>query len=201
MGYSRAGFAVTGVDIAPQKNYPFAFVQGDALAYLAAHGREYDVIHASPPCQTHTRLKSLYQYDDGYKVRHADLIAAVRELLNRLGKPYVIENVPGAPLRLPVVLCGAMFGLKVYRHRLFETSPWMLSPGHIPHHDQTPAVGRGTSPKGFISITGTGGFGVPDGWAYAQNAMGIAWMSRLELSQAIPPAYTEYIGLQLMRVL
>jgi DNA (cytosine-5)-methyltransferase 1 len=204
VGYYRAGFYdITGVDIAPQKNYPYKFIQGDALAYLAAHGHEYDFIHASPPCQAHTRLKRAMVNKPEYFIKHLDLIPQTRELLQATGKPYVIENVPGAPLEYPLELCGAMFGLKVYRHRLFETSMFLLAPSHIPHHDQTPPVGRGASPKGFISVGGNGGapgLGMPY-LAYASKAMGIEWMNRAELSQAIPPAYTEWIGQQYLQSL
>lgn len=199
-GYQRAGFYVVGVDIAPQPRYcGDEFIQADALAYVAQHGHKFDAIHASPPCQVHSQLKSLYA--DDYRDRHADLIPATREIVQRSGKPYVIENVVGAPLHYPVMLCGSMFGLKVYRHRLFETSALMLAPVHVPHKDQCKAVGRGISPKGFISVTGTGGFGIPDGFRYACGAMGIEWMKRAELSQAIPPAYTEWIGRHLMEAL
>lgn len=99
------------------------------------------------------------------------------------------------------MLCGSMFGLKVYRHRHFKSNMFLWQPYHFPHRDKTPSVGRGISPKGFISVTGTGGFGIPNGFKYACEAMGINWMSRSELSQAIPPAYTEWIGLQLIKQL
>lgn len=202
-GYMRAGFHVTGVDINPQPRYRGdAFVQGDALEYVAAHGHEFDVIHASPPCQAHSVLGAVWRGWSDYDDRHPDLVPITRQTLIATGKPYIIENVVGAPLEYPVLLCGAMFGLKVYRHRLFETSFFMLAPWHVPHNDKCPAVGRGISPKGFISVTGDGGFGMgKGGMAYARQAMGIEWMSRKELSQAIPPAYTEYIGRHLMEVL
>lgn len=184
MGYHMAGFDITGVDIKPQPRYPFRFVQDEALEYLAAHGHEYDVIHASPPCQAHSDLAKLHRSKGtGYDERHKDLIPQTRELLQAIGKPYVIENVEGAPMLNPFTLCGAMFGLRVYRHRQFETSFFLLCPPHAAHHDNTPAVGRGMSNKGYISVTGTGGFGIPDGFNYACNAMGIDWMSRPELSQ------------------
>jgi DNA (cytosine-5)-methyltransferase 1 len=196
-GYQMAGFHVTGIDNRPQPRYAGdAFVMADALEYVAEHGHEYDAIHASPPCQVHSALKSLYGAD--YQERHQDLIPATRAALIGSGKPYVIENVPGAPLINPVVLCGTMFGLRVYRHRQFESSVFMLMPIHAPHHDQVKGVGRGVSPKGYISVTGTGGFGIPDGFRYACDAMGIDWMSRAEMSQAIPPAYTAWIGRQLL---
>ena len=202
-GYYLAGFDVTGVDIKPQPHYPLRFVQGDALEYLAAHGHEYDAIHASPPCQAFTALGRLWKSDITYQSRHPDLVADTRRLLERIGRPYVIENVPGSPLNTRVILCGAMFGLKVYRHRWFETSFLCFQLQHTPHHDHTPSAGRGLSPKGFISVTGTGGamgLTVPY-MKYVSEAMGIDWMDRAGISQAIPPAYTRHIGTQLRRVL
>lgn len=204
-GYRRAGFDVVGVDIAPQPHYPFEFVQADALDYVAQHGHEFDAIHASPPCQFHTVLSAIWADDEAYQERHKDLIPDTRKALIAAGKPYVIENVAGAwrAMENPVMLCGSMFGLKVYRHRLFETWPMMLAPVHVPHKDQTPRSGRGKSPKGFISVTGNGGapnLGMPY-LDYASMAMGIDWMTREELSQAIPPAYTEWIGKYLMEAI
>lgn len=190
MGYHRAGFDVTGVDIAPQKRYPFRFIQGDALEYVAAHGHEYDAIAASPPCQRYSAMTNCRDHE-----AHPDLVGPTRELLIASGRPYVIENVIGAPLHQPVMLCGAMFGLKVYRHRLFECSWFLLVPPHVPHRDKTPKAGKGISPKGFISVAGNTGR-----VSYARQAMGIDWTNRDELSQAIPPAYTEFIGKQLLRV-
>ena len=116
MGYHRAGFEVVGVDIAMQKNYPFEFHQADALEYLQEHGHEFDAIHASPPCQAYSVTYSLPNVGE-----YPELIEPIRELLISSGKPYVIENVPGAPLINPVELCGSMFGLNVIRHRRFET--------------------------------------------------------------------------------
>jgi DNA (cytosine-5)-methyltransferase 1 len=124
VGYARAGFDVVGVDLKPQKNYPFEFVQADALQYLADHGQEFDAIHASPPCQHYSAATR-----DVNRENHPDLVAECRELLERSGKPWVIENVMGAPLSgFSAVMCGSMFGMKVRRHRLFETSFLMLSP-------------------------------------------------------------------------
>jgi DNA (cytosine-5)-methyltransferase 1 len=187
MGYHRAGFDVTGVDLYPQKHYPFAFIQADALAYLAAHGREYDAIAASPPCQQFTVLRRVG------KRLYPDLVGPVRDLLFDMGKPWVIENVPGAPLVEPAVLCGTMFGLRVYRHRLFEASFVITTPAHGRHSARFPRAGRGASADGWISVAGHIG-----DVAAARRAMGIDWMNRDELSQAIPPDYTEFIGRQLI---
>lgn len=221
MGYARAGFDVVGVDIEKQKRYPFDFVQADALEYALSHGWQYDAIHASPPCQTHSNITP-------DKSKHLDLIPQTRFVLEALGLPYVIENVYGAKkaLRNPVMLCGADFGLKVYRHRLFESNVMLLVPPHVPHRDNTPRAGHAVSGAGFISVTSGGkslkvntnpnsrgrggtysisekGFvsvcGHISGIDYCRMAMGIDWMTAAELSQAIPPAYTEFIGRQLMR--
>ncbi|MEK5419403.1 DNA cytosine methyltransferase [Paenibacillus sp. FSL L8-0708] len=203
MGYHRAGFEVEGVDIEQQANYPFHFTQMDAIEYLQTQDlTRFDAIHASPPCQRNSRLKSLSNARNGsYKAEEwPDLIEPVRNLLDRIGKPYIIENVEGAPMSNTITLCGSMFDLKVYRHRLFESNIYLWQPDHVPHNDTTPSAGGGVSPKGFISVCGTGGVkgfnaqGVVEYWS---KAMGIDWMNRVELAQAIPPAYTHYIGEQL----
>lgn len=193
MGYYRAGFDVTGVDIKPQPHYPFAFIQADALEYVAAHGAEYDAIHASPPCQGYSDQSNCWKGKE-----YPRLIADTRTALEKIGKPFVIENVPGArrDLNAVIVLCGSMFGLRVYRHRFFESSFLMMQPWHIPHDDSTPRAGRGISPKGFISVAGHMG-----NIEYVKMAMGIDWTSGEGLSQAIPPAYTEFIGAQLIQYL
>jgi len=194
MGYHRAGFEVVGVDINPQPNYPFEFVQNDALSLLShpPGGRwwlseaGFDAIHASPPCQAYSITSSLHDND------HPDLVKPVREMLELARLPYVIENVVGAPLHHPFKLCGSSFGLRVWRHRLFETN-WPI--GMIPpcSHQQHPEP---------LDVTGVGGPGgrhrKPRGIHEAREALGIDWMTRKELSQAIPPAYTEYIGAQLL---
>lgn len=209
-GYQQAGFRVVGVDINPQEKYiGDDFVQADALEYIAQHGHEYDAFHASPPCQFASVLKSIWVGRSDYSERHLNLIEPTRDLLLSLGKPYVIENVPGARefLRNPIMLCGAHFGLKVYRHRLFECNFPIAAPPHVSHKDGTPRSGRGKSPKGFITVTGNGGVAANHGssalgmpyLAYASMAMGIDWTNRKELAQAIPPAYTRYIGEFLMK--
>lgn len=175
MGYHRAGFEVEGVDIEPQPNYPFTFHQMDALEFLDTQDlSRFDVIHASPPCQAHSQLNRINRRE------YLDLIEPVRERLVWIGKPYVIENVQGAPLRDPIMLCGTMFGLKVFRHRLFESNVFLLQPMN-----------------GYIQVTGTGNFRLEEG----RKAMGIDWMKKRELTQAIPPAYTEFIGRQLIQQL
>jgi len=203
-GYSDAGFDVVGVDHIQQPNYPFKFILADVLDVLRDVSllQSFDVVHASPPCQAHSPLAAIWRARLGIDVwarKHPDLIPQTREGLKASGQLYVIENVSPKPLRNAILLCGTFFDLKVYRHRYFEMPLFVLSPKHIPHKDNCPVVGRGKSRKGFISVTGHGGFGFPGGWEYAQKAMGINWMSRKELSQAIPPAYTHWIGIQILK--
>ncbi len=191
MGYHRAGFDVVGVDIEPHANNPHEFHQGDALDYLAEHGHEFDAIHASPPCQAYTPLGALHPHK-----KYPDLVAATRAALEGLGKPYVIENVMAAPLdkSRSIVLCGGMFGLRTYRHRRFESNVFLMPPHHPRHVIKTATKQRREMwEQGWhVSITGD------VGTYLGPEAMGIDWMSGDELSQAIPPAYTEHIGAQLM---
>lgn len=199
MGYHRAGFDVTGVDIAPQPNYPFTFKQDDALEYVTAHGHEYDAIHASPPCQAHSALT---KGTNRGKREHLDLIPATRRALDVLGRPYVIENVQGATLRRDLTLCGEMFGLEVIRHRYFELGNWtMPQPAHRKHRGRVAGWRHGILVNGpYFQVYGRGGRkGTVAQW---QRAMGIDWTDvRRELAEAIPPAYTDSIGVQLMIVL
>lgn len=187
MGYSRAGFEVVGVDIKPQSHYPFEFHQADALT----HSLEgFDAYHASPPCQAYS-MAAIGSRKDG--VVYPDLVADTRERLYQSGKPWVIENVPGAPLRNPTMLNGAMFGMRIVRKRFFETSfplPLILCPRDEQAYDK-----MGRPVKEGDMITPVGHF---SNVRYAQRQMGIDWMARTELAQAIPPAYTEYIGKYLM---
>lgn len=191
MGYHRAGFNVTGVDIKPQPHYPFKFIQADALEYVAKYGWMYDAIHSSPPCQDYSVTKSLH--DNVYP----DLVAPTRAALKATGKPYVIENVAGAPLIEPLILCGTMFGLRVIRHRLFEISPRLYFPpapcNHVYKTAKRGEFDRGQG--GYITVAGHN-FEVE----FARAAMGIDWMTQAELAQSIPPAFTQYVGEHLIRV-
>jgi DNA (cytosine-5)-methyltransferase 1 len=196
VGYYRAGFEVVGVDIVEQSHYPFEFVQGDAIAYCLEHGHQFDAIAASPPCQFASTISGTGK---GQGRVYQNLIPSTRAALIATGKPYIIENVVGAKQHLinPITLCGTMFGLKVYRHRLFESNRLLMAPPHFPHNDKSPGCnGDRTSPKGFITVCGGvgGGFRLEP----ARAAMDIDWMNRRELAQAIPPAYTKYLGVQLM---
>lgn len=197
-GYQCAGFQVRGIDSRLQKRYVGEeFVQADALEYLSGliesrEIREFDVIHASPPCQAYSKMKGLTTK------QHPELVDAVRKLLWQSSLPYVIENVAGSPLYCPLVLCGTMFGLNTLRHRYFETNPMIFFPPFTcNHHKPVVKANRaGDWKKEFICIVGhftDAGEG--------RKVMGIDWMTRDELSQAIPPAYTEYVGKQLIGIL
>lgn len=195
-GLVAAGFDVTGVDIRPQPRYPGRFIQADAMALPAAlDPAQYDLIWASPPCQLYSTA-SWVQRQRG--VVYPDLIAPVRAMLTATGSPFIIENVPGAPLRPDVVLDGWMFPqLRVVRERVFELGGWwcLAPPKTRP---------KGLLHRGYMSVAGNG----TQGWAYKlgyrwstdqmRAAMACPWMLRRELSQAIPPPYAEWLGRQFM---
>jgi DNA (cytosine-5)-methyltransferase 1 len=188
MGYHQAGFDVVGVDINPMPNYPFEFHQGDALDYLAAHWITFDIIHASPPCQAYTGVPN--RRDD-----HADLLDLTRDRLIASGLPYVLENVPGAPMPDAFILCGSTFGLPIVRHRLFETHPRI---GLVPSSCRQSSWGRGVD-------HGPGFYPYAHGaWrpAWREHVLPTVWpwMTLEEASQAIPPAYTTFIGTQLLNL-
>jgi DNA (cytosine-5)-methyltransferase 1 len=185
MGYYRAGFEIVGVDIAPQPHYPFRFIKADAIEYLRIYGHRFDCIHASPPCQRFSKTQRIYNLD------HPDLIQLTRSAMPKV--PYVIENVPGAPLIKPVTLCGHFFKLGTYRHRLFESNVTLTPPPHQKH--DRPLAKMGRAPRNSEMMHVVGHFSDIN---RASRAMGIWWMTRSEITQAIPPAYTEFIGKQLM---
>ncbi len=181
-GYHLAGFRVVGVDTEPQKNYPFEFHQADALTF---HLEGFDLIHASPICKDYSACAVLNN------VSHPRQISAVRKRLAASGVPWIIENVTRAPLRNPVMLCGAMFpGVRVYRHRLFEASFAIPQPAEPEHLWPQAKMGRPAKPGEFIQPVGHF-----SGVQQVRAAMQIPWMTRDELAQAVPPAYTEYVGL------
>ena len=199
-GYQRAGFRVVGVDIAPQPNYcGNAFIQGDALEFIDKHGAVFDGIHASPPCQAYSALKALSENE------HPELVEQTREILKCAGVPYVIENVPGSPVEASVVLCGSQFGLGAYneldgkyrqlrRHRLFECSGFSVMSHPCRHEGEA------------LGVYGTGGGGkmtrgYKGGPQEYRDAMEMDWASRAEIAQAIPPAYTQFLGEALYGVL
>ncbi len=204
MGYHRAGFDVVGVDVKPQPRYPFEFHQGDALMFPLDG---FDAIHASPPCQFYSTMRVMPNAR-----KHPDLVALTRDRLRASGLPYVIENVPGAPLVNPTILCGSMFGLEsdgmqLRRHRLFEMHPdrLLLVP---PCSHKARTVGVFGSKARDIALEkrhygqDKATRGKPVGVLLEQRvgfeAMGIDWMTIEEASLAIPPAYTEFIGRALM---
>lgn len=200
MGYRRAGFEVVGVDIKPQKRFPFEFIQADALSLDPEFVATFDAIHASPPCQRYSRLRHLPWLKDR---EYWDSIPPTRAFLESVSIPWVIENVEDAPLG-GITLCGQQFGLPIFRHRKFEAS---FALEGLPHakHSGVIAPGRASMAKRYTS----GSVGIKEvsrdsigghfaGVARARLAMGIEWMTRDELSQAIPPAYTEFIGRQLI---
>lgn len=198
-GYMDAGFAVLGVDIEPQPNYcGNDFIQADAIDYVREFGQWVDVIHASPPCQAYTTLaKGNNANTDAYPA----LIDLTRTLLKHTGKPYVIENVPSAPMCDVVMLCGEMFGLGVIRHRLFESNEFLMAPPHPPHRGRVAGWRHGEYFDGpYKAVYGDGGGkGTLQEW---RDAMGIQWMqTRHELAESIPPAYTEFVGQQLIQAL
>lgn len=191
MGYYRAGFEVEGVDIAPQPHYPFLFTHADALDVLTTEWvNDFDVIHASPPCQTFSAYR---RRGNGVGERYQDLIAVTRDALVATGKPYLIENIPAAPLRCPIVICGSSFGLDLQRHRLFETNIPLVAPP-CNHRWQTPRFPQATNRSNLRRTVEVGAYRTH---RYAPRAMGIDWMNRSELTEAVPPAYTEFLGRQI----
>ncbi len=183
VGYARAGFEVVGVDINPQPRYPFEFHQADALDYPLDG---FDVIHASPPCQAFTEAATSRKGD------HPDLLTPTRVRLRTTGRPYVIENVPNAPMPAAIVLCGSAFGLPLIRHRLFEVEPFILN------HPQCFArrFGRATDHGPAYAPYASGSWEAR--WRAEVLPAVWPWMTLQESGQAIPPAYTEWIGGQLM---
>ena len=193
-GYQLAGFEVVGVDIKKQKRYPYEFIQADCLELMKDMEflKSFDVIAASPPCQTHSITQHL-RNAQGKSTDKVDLIPQTRQALIASGKPYVIENVPGAPLIEPIQMCGSYFGLKVRRHRRFESNlPIVGSP--CKHKEQGKPVGVYGSMRDEIPKGGHTAKTIEE----AREAMGIDWMIWGELVEAIPPIYTQEIGKQLL---
>lgn len=192
MGYHRAGFDVVGVDIKPQPRFPFLFVRADALA-APFDLRTFDAIHASPPCQHYMQSGMIHKGD------YPDLLPATRRMLMASGTAWVIENVPGAPMTPTFTLCGSMFGLGIKRHRHFEIWPPVLALHPQPCDHSRPITGvyghshgkGGAWRKGKRPMLASS----TENW---RREMGIDWMKNHEITQAIPPAYTEFIGRQLI---
>lgn len=200
MGYHRAGFEIVGVDIKAQPRYPFQFIQADVMSLDEGFLSGFHGIHASPPCQKHSDLAKRNRNADAWPCH----IEEVRKLLTIISRPFVIENVEGAPLIGPTMLCGTMFtGLRVIRHRLFETNWPLTSPIHGKHElvytmdKRKSHYGKLDQWKSPVQVTGGGNCSK----AAAADAMGIDWMTKDELNEAIPPIYTQHIGEQMMRYL
>jgi DNA (cytosine-5)-methyltransferase 1 len=194
MGYHRAGFEVVGVDLNPQPHYPFEFIQRDVLSMTAEEIRAgFDAVHASPPCQKHTRKTATWGRKRTHWHEHLDLIPQTRALLEATGLPYIIENVVGAPIRADVTLCGTMFGLRIIKHRQFEANfPLVAQDRECDHSDvYNPWQGKGRSAKEFRAAQDTPWLPMAGG---ASRKAGITG----DLYNAIPPAYTEYLGRQLL---
>ena len=203
VGYARAGFEVVGVDIAPQPNYPFEFVRMDALEYLdlwmfgLSYYESFQAIHASPPCQAYTTMNN----------RHASnsppLIAETRNLLGKTGLPYVIENVLGALPEMvqPYTLTGEMFGLRVHRPRLFETSFQMMVPPRVTRQADPVAVYGKLDGRRLWTRRDGSELRAPRQLEVAAAAMGVDWMTWDELRESIPPVYTEFVGAQILDLL
>jgi len=215
VGYSRAGFEVVGVDRDPQPNYPFPFLQADALEALTAllagealrfrardgwvleaSKEHFRAAHASPPCQGYTALKAVHGNE------WPRLVEPVRDLLGRLGLSSVMENVQGSPVRRDIVLCGEMFGLSVIRHRYFELGGWSTAaPEHRSHRGRVAGMRHGKWYEGpYFAVYGEGGGkGSVAQW---QDAMDIHWTDvRREIAEAVPPQYTEWVGARMLEAI
>lgn len=186
---------MVGVDIRPQPNYPYLFLRADVFEFLKAGGWEgFDFIHASPPCQRYSVMNRAM----GTAENHPDLVDPMRDALEATGLPFVIENVPGAPLREPVQLCGSSFGLDLRRHRLFEAGGGLVLLGQPCSHGwQTPRFAPASNRTNLSRVVSLNGSSSDvQLW---RDTMGIPWMTRDELTQAIPPVYTEFLGNQVLK--
>lgn len=214
MGYNRAGFDVVGVDIAPQPHYPFEFIQMDVFEFLDSDwsagtpanfaAYDFDVIHASPPCQFHTTMSVRHRGKGFLADEHVNLLTPALELLSTLSLPWVVENVVGAKKFMPnaVSLNGGMFGLGVQRNRLFCTS-WELTPPDKAPKVVNPIGVYGKSPDGRLLWRRTDGTEqhAASSVEEARAAMGMDWGDWHAVKEAIPPVYTEYIGKQLLEII
>jgi DNA (cytosine-5)-methyltransferase 1 len=207
-GYYLAGFEVTGVDLNPKysKNYPFEFHVADAIKFLEENYQNFDLIHASPPCQAYSVTKNSHNKE------HPKLIEATREALLKTGKPYILENVVGAPLLNPVTLCGTMFGLEaidtdgtplvLYRHRLFESNLSLTAPEHAKHKRGVQVAGSyGGARRDKYEAKNIRKGGYVPAKEIQEKLLGINWASEYGLWQSIPPAYTQHLGQQVKEIL
>jgi DNA (cytosine-5)-methyltransferase 1 len=193
MGYHRAGFEVVGVDINPQPHYPFEFIQSDVNHCHIEWLRSFDAIHASPPCQAYTRKAANWGRERKHFIEHPDLLEPTRQKLGLAGRPYVIENVMGAPMRCDVMLCGTMFGLRIIKHRQFECSfPLAYVLPSCDHSDvYNPWQGKGRSAAEHREAQGTPWIPQCGGASRKKGYTG-------DLNNAIPPAFTEWMGEHLL---
>ena len=216
MGYHRAGFEVVGVDNRPQPHYPFEFVLGDAIdvlhrmlageKFLASDGKwygieDFDAIHASPPCQAYSGMRRITIARYGAAPEHPDLIDATRSVLEATGRIWVMENVQNSPLRTQIILCGAAMGLSgIARHRHFESSILLPAPPRCAHLRQPQTIGvYGQRPDGRrVSYRHHRLVRIANSLIEAQKLMGIDWMDWSEITQSVPPVYTEWIGNRLL---
>lgn len=209
MGYKRAAdqagisIEITGVDVKKQKNYPFRFIQWDAVSYIAGYGNNFTHIHASPPCQEYS-LTTAKHKSKGKKY-DSEIFHQVRTEMYKMKIPGVIENVPGSPVIPDIELNGLMFGLPIKRTRFFELVNWWMMKPYVP------MIRRGAYLRGeILSVYGNGGMKTESGGEIQvpgnsvaekrSNAMGIDWMSKMEMAQAIPPAYTQFIGEHFLKI-
>jgi DNA (cytosine-5)-methyltransferase 1 len=203
-GYQMAGFAVTGVDVAPQPLYcGDRFIQADALEFIAEHGHEYDVLHASPPCQASTTMSNRWRGKGGKADEWVSLIVPTREALIATGKPWILENVPGARSEMvaPIALHGGMFGLRVNRPRLFDSNMDLAQPPRAAKpHDPIGVYGKLDGRRLFTRADGTSQYAARS-LEQAQAAMEMSWADWDGCREAIPPAYTHFLGLQIMQAL
>lgn len=189
VGYQRAGWEVDGVDIMPQRHFPFRFFKADAVEFIYEHGHRYDAIVGGPVCKRYSKTWRIQTLD------HPTQIPATRAAMVASGKPYIIENVEDAlpELLTPMLLCGQDFGLHTYRHRLFESNVRLVRPGsHAPHIKPTVKMGRALRPGDYYHAVGN--FSSVE---IIRADMGVEWMNRQEIAQCIPPSYTQYLGTQL----
>jgi DNA (cytosine-5)-methyltransferase 1 len=194
VGYAQAGFDVTGIDISTHKEYPFTFIKADVMTLDSNYLQQFDVIHASPPCQAFSSLRKL-AIAQGHDSRKPNLIDPVRKMLQESNRTYIIENVPGSPLINPIQLCGSSFNLGVRRHRLFESNE-KLQGSICDHKKQGKVVGVWGHRNDQIPNGGKSASTIEE----ARKAMGLNYMNWANIIEAIPPAYTKYLGQQLMKV-
>lgn len=193
LGYEQAGLEVVGVDLNKQKNYRGEFIQSDAIEFLLENYKNFDFVHASPPCQKYS--KSAMQWRKNGK-EYPDLIEPTRAALISTGKPYIIENVTNAPLINPFLLCGAMFDIPTYRHRLFESNLTFIVPEHPKHIIKCTKLGRKTKHGEFIDYVGHF-----SGVLMVKQFTGLHWLNLTELAQSLPPQYTKFTGEQLVNLI